>query len=86
MTQYIQYNLPGMDEQLARIQSREIDQECGQMHLARWFCRFSKYQKWCKDKKFQQRCSLAKLKGQDFEKWCEEERMRLCELMGNVGR
>lgn len=61
MTQYIQDNIPGMDEQMARIEQRDIDRETTQMHLARWFVRYSKYQKFSKDPKFIKRCEDAKM-------------------------
>ena len=86
MTQYTQDNLPGMDEAIARAEQSGLDAECCQMHLARWFCRFGKYQRFSKDPKFQQRCWLAKHKGKNFDKWCEDQKMDIAKMMGNVGR
>lgn len=60
MTQYIQENLPNMDAELSKVQRREIGEETTQMHLAKWFVRYGKYQKFSKDPKFIQRCEEAK--------------------------
>lgn len=72
MPQYIQDNLPTMDEQLARIDQKDIDAETAQLHLAREFARWGKYAKFSKDPKFKERCRNA--------------RLMLCKMMGRVGR
>ena len=85
MTQYVQDNLPGMDAELSRIAQMDIDTETTQKHLCNWFVRFGKYQKVCKDPKFQQRCQIARYfakQGKDFEKVNEQWRYELCSLMG----
>lgn len=56
----IQENLPGMDRELARIQRNEIGEEATQMHLARQFCKWSKYAKFSKDPEFIKRCEAEK--------------------------
>jgi len=70
MTQYIQDNIPGMDEQLARIDQRDIDNESAQMHLARQFIKYGKWAKFSKDPEFKKRC----------EHW----RMMVAGMMGKV--
>jgi hypothetical protein len=70
MTQYIQDNIPGMDEQLARIDQRDIDNESAQMHLARQFIKYGKWAKFSKDPEFKKRC----------ERW----RMQVAGMMGKV--
>lgn len=72
MTQYIQDNLPTMDEQLARIDQRDIDTECRQMHLAKQFIKYGKWAKFSKDPEFKKRC----------ETW----RMMVAGMMGRAGR
>ena len=55
---YIQDNLPGMDEQLSRIDQRDIDNETSQMHLARQFVKYGKWAKFSKDPEFKKRCEI----------------------------
>lgn len=81
--------LPNFPEAMARAEQSDIDTETTQLHLCRWFARFGKYQKFCKDPKFQERCEIARhfaKQGKDFEKVNEEWRFKLCSLMGNTGR
>ena len=61
MTQYIQESLPNFDREMAKIQRREIGEEATQMHLAREFCRWSKYAKFSKDPEFKKRCEAQKM-------------------------
>ena len=68
---YIQPNLPGMDEELARNDQRDIDKEAAQMHLAREFIRWGKYAKFSKDP--------------EFKKRCYQERLKLATMMGRTG-
>ena len=70
--QYIQDNIPGMDEQLARIDQHDIDHEARQLHLAREFIRWGKYAKFSKDP--------------EFKKRCEQRRLALAKMMGDVCR
>lgn len=56
----IQENLPNFDKEMARIQRREIGEEATQMHLARQFCKWSKYAKFSKDPEFIKRCEAEK--------------------------
>lgn len=72
MTQYIQDNLPGMDEQIARAEQKGIDPESCQMHLARQFIKYGKWAKFSKDPEFKKRC----------EAW----RTQVTEMMGRAGR
>lgn len=71
MTQYVQDNLPGMDEQIARAEQSGVDTECAQLHLAREFIRWGKYAKFSKDP--------------EFKKRCEARRFMLTSMMGKVG-
>lgn len=57
----IQENLPNFDKEMAKIQRREIGEEATQMHLAKWFVRYSKYQKFSKDPEFIKRCEAQKM-------------------------
>lgn len=61
MTEYIQESLPNFEKEMAKLQRREIGEDATQMHLAKWFVRYSKYQKFSKDPKFIQRCEEAKM-------------------------
>lgn len=72
MPQYIQDNLPNMDEELARIDQRGIETETSQMHLARQFIKYGKWAKFSKDPVFIKRC----------DKW----RTMVVGMMGRVGR
>ena len=72
MTQYIQDNIPGMDEAISRAAQKDIDPECRQMHLARQFIRWGKYAKFSKDPQFKKRCEFA--------------RAQIAQMMGRVGR
>lgn len=71
MPQYVQENLPGMDEQIARAEQSGVDAECAQLHLAREFIRWGKYAKFSKDP--------------EFKKRCEARRFMLTSMMGKVG-
>ena len=55
MTRYMQDNIPGIDEAVARAAQKDIDVESGQMHLAREFIRYGKYARFSKDPKFAER-------------------------------
>lgn len=72
MTQYIQDNIPGMDEQIARAEQRGLDPECCQMHLARQFIKYGKWAKFSKDPEFKKRC----------ENW----KVMVAGMMGRAGR
>jgi hypothetical protein len=56
-----QPNIDGMDEQLARMDQRDIDTECSQMHLARQFIKYGKWAKFSKDPEFKKRCEKWRL-------------------------
>ena len=71
MTRYIQDNIPGMDEEIAKAEQSAIDSECAQLHLAHEFIRWGKYAKFSKDP--------------EFKKRCEARRFMLTSMMGKVG-
>ncbi len=65
MTQYIQDELPGMSEVMARAESlskaAEIDETTRQMHLVHMFCRWGKYANFSKDPEFKKRCEARRV-------------------------
>ena len=80
-----QEQLPNFPEAMARAEQKDIPTEATQMHLCNWFIRFGKYQKFCKDPKFQERCEIARhfaKQGKDFAQVNEEWRYKLCAMMG----
>ncbi|MBQ3695879.1 MAG: hypothetical protein II938_02790 [Alphaproteobacteria bacterium] len=62
MVQYVQDNIPGIDEAIAMSEQKDIDEETRQMHLAREFVRYGKWAKWCKDPEFKRRYGAAQIK------------------------
>lgn len=55
-----QDSLPGFEREMARVQRREIGEEATQLHLARQFCRWGKYENFSKDPEFIKRCEARK--------------------------
>lgn len=81
--------LDNMPQALAEAEQSDIPREATQMHLCRWFARYGKYQKWCKDPKFQERCQIARFfakQGKDFSKVNDQWRFDLCAMMGGQNK
>ena len=64
--------LPNFPEAMARAEQTGLDAECCQMHLARQFIKYGKWEKFSKDPEFKKRC----------EKW----RGMVSSMMGRAGR
>ena len=55
---YVQENLPHIDDYFAREQRREIGEEATQMHLAHQYVKYGKWAKFSKDPEFIKRCNM----------------------------
>ena len=64
--------LPNFPEAMARAEQTGLDVECCQMHLARQFIKYGKWEKFSKDPEFKKRC----------EQW----KVMVAGMMGRVGR
>ena len=53
--------LPNFPEAIARAEQSVIDTECRQMHLARQFIKYGKWEKFSKDPEFQKKCEEARM-------------------------
>jgi hypothetical protein len=60
--QPIQYNIPELDEEMAKIQSKEIGEEATRRHLLNQYKKYEKYQDFSKDPKFKERMKIQGMK------------------------